>query len=76
MSIWSLTIGAAAVITTGGGQRQAGEGALENGLQRLLQDGEVEVSVPSLGYRSAFIGAVSSRCRAPCSPGQHRHVFA
>src|SRR4051812_22666749 len=31
---------------------------VQNGLQRLLEDGEVEVSVPSLGHRSAFIGAV------------------
>jgi hypothetical protein len=27
-------------------------------LQRLLDGEEVEVSVPSLGYRSAFVGAV------------------
>ena len=27
-------------------------------LDRLESDGEIEISVPSVGYRSAFIGAV------------------
>jgi hypothetical protein len=31
---------------------------VQSGLERLLATGEIEVSVPSLGYRSAFIGAV------------------
>jgi len=31
---------------------------VQSGLDRLLEDGEVEVSVPSLGHRSAFVGAV------------------
>jgi hypothetical protein len=31
---------------------------VQSGLERLLTTGEIEVSVPSLGYRSAFIGAV------------------
>jgi hypothetical protein len=31
---------------------------VQSGLERLLAAGEIEVSVPSLGYRSAFIGAV------------------
>jgi hypothetical protein len=33
-------------------------GWVQSGLERLLETGEIEVSVPSLGYRSAFIGAV------------------
>ena len=33
-------------------------GWVQSGLERLLTTGEIEVSVPSLGYRSAFIGAV------------------
>jgi hypothetical protein len=31
---------------------------VENAIQRLLGEGEVEISVPSLGHRSAFVGAV------------------
>jgi hypothetical protein len=31
---------------------------VENGIQRLLEEGEIEISVPSLGHRSAFVGAV------------------
>lgn len=31
---------------------------LENGLRRLLKEGEVEISVPSLDHRSSFVGAV------------------
>jgi hypothetical protein len=31
---------------------------IETAVQRLLAEGETEISVPSLGYRSAFIGAV------------------
>ena len=31
---------------------------IQSGLERLLAAREIEVSVPSLGYRSAFIGAV------------------
>jgi hypothetical protein len=31
---------------------------VEEALGRLLRDGQIEVSVPSLGYRSAFVGAV------------------
>jgi hypothetical protein len=30
----------------------------EDAVRRLQQEGEVEVSVDSLGYRSAFVGAV------------------
>lgn len=33
-------------------------GWVQSGLERLLETREIEVSVPSLGYRSAFIGAV------------------
>lgn len=33
-------------------------GWVQSGLERLLETGEIEVSVPSLGYRSAFVGAV------------------
>ena len=33
-------------------------GWVQSGLERLVETGEIEVSVPSLGYRSAFIGAV------------------
>jgi hypothetical protein len=33
-------------------------GWVQSGLEHLLATGEIEVSVPSLGYRSAFIGAV------------------
>jgi hypothetical protein len=33
-------------------------GWVQAALNRLLRDGEVEVSVRSVGYRSAFIGAV------------------
>ena len=33
-------------------------GWVQSSLERLLEAGEIEVSVPSLGYRSAFIGAV------------------
>ena len=35
-------------------------------VERLLSGEEVEVSVPSLGYRSAFVGAVLLQ-----SPGSH-----
>lgn len=31
---------------------------VEDALDRLERDGEIEISVPSVGYRSAFIGAV------------------
>jgi hypothetical protein len=31
---------------------------VQNGIQRLLEEGELEVSVPSLGHRSAFVGTV------------------
>jgi hypothetical protein len=31
---------------------------VQSALQRLARDGEVEISVQSVGYRSAFIGAV------------------
>lgn len=31
---------------------------VDNGIERLFDEGEVEVSVPSLGHRSSFIGAV------------------
>jgi len=31
---------------------------VQGGLDRLLETGEVEISVPSLGHRSSFIGAV------------------
>jgi hypothetical protein len=31
---------------------------VENGILRLLEEGEIEVSVPSLGHRSSFVGAV------------------
>jgi hypothetical protein len=31
---------------------------VQNGLERLLETGEIEVSVPSLGHRSSFVGAV------------------
>lgn len=31
---------------------------VQTALDRLERDGEIEVSVPSIGYRSAFIGAV------------------
>jgi hypothetical protein len=33
---------------------------VQEALDRLGPDGEVEISVESVGYRSAFIGAVSS----------------
>ena len=33
---------------------------VQSALERLIKDGEVEISVPSVGYRSAFIGAVLS----------------
>ncbi len=31
---------------------------IQSALDRLIDEGEVEISVPSLGYRSAFVGAV------------------
>jgi hypothetical protein len=31
---------------------------IQDALDRLATDGEVEISVESVGYRSAFIGAV------------------
>jgi hypothetical protein len=31
---------------------------VQDALDRLFREGEVVVSVPSVGYRSAFIGAV------------------
>jgi hypothetical protein len=31
---------------------------VQDAVNRLERDGEIEVSVPSLGYRSAFVGAV------------------
>jgi hypothetical protein len=34
---------------------------VEDAIRRLLGEGEVEVSVPSLGHRSAFVGAVLLR---------------
>jgi hypothetical protein len=33
---------------------------VQEALDRLWLDGELEISVPSVGYRSAFIGAVLS----------------
>jgi hypothetical protein len=33
---------------------------VQDALDRLATDGEVEISVESVGYRSAFIGAVLS----------------
>ena len=35
-------------------------GEVQDALDRLVRDGEIEISVPSVGYRSAFIGAVLS----------------
>jgi hypothetical protein len=44
------------------GRSPAGQGVpiewVQNGIQRLLEEGEIEVSVPSLGHRSSFVGAV------------------
>jgi hypothetical protein len=31
---------------------------VQSGLDQLLETGEIEVSVPSLGHRSSFVGAV------------------
>jgi hypothetical protein len=31
---------------------------VQSGLDQLLERGEIEVSVPSLGHRSSFVGAV------------------
>jgi len=31
---------------------------VQSGLEQLLEAGEIEVSVPSLGHRSSFVGAV------------------
>jgi hypothetical protein len=31
---------------------------IQDALDRLVRDGELEISVDSVGYRSAFIGAV------------------
>jgi hypothetical protein len=31
---------------------------IQDALDRLVEQGEIDVSVPSLGYRSAFVGAV------------------
>jgi hypothetical protein len=31
---------------------------IQDALDRLVRNGEIEISVPSVGYRSAFIGAV------------------
>lgn len=36
---------------------------VQNGIQRLLAEGEIEVSVPSLGHRSSFVGAVLLKLR-------------
>jgi hypothetical protein len=33
---------------------------VQSALERLLAEGSVEISVPSVGYRSAFVGAVLS----------------
>ena len=33
---------------------------VQEALDRLAETGEIEISVPSVGYRSAFIGAVLS----------------
>jgi hypothetical protein len=40
---------------------------VQSGLERLLAAGEIEVGVSSLGYRSAFIGAVPALATR-CSP--------
>jgi hypothetical protein len=34
---------------------------VQSALDRLMRDGEVEISVESVGYRSAFVGAVLSQ---------------
>jgi hypothetical protein len=31
---------------------------VQSGLEQLLETGEIEVSVPSLGHRGSFVGAV------------------
>ena len=31
---------------------------VQSGLEQLLETGEIEVSVPCLGHRSSFVGAV------------------
>lgn len=31
---------------------------VQDAMDRLVRDGEIEVNVPSVGYRSAFVGAV------------------
>jgi len=31
---------------------------VQSGLEQLLRTGEIEVSIPSLGHRSSFVGAV------------------
>lgn len=42
---------------------------VQDALDRLLDEGEVEISVRSLGYRSAFVGAVF-----PALPGTTKTV--
>jgi len=46
---------------------------VQDALDRLATDGEVELSVASVGYRSAFIGAVLSALdRTEASPSTMR----
>ena len=43
---------------------------VDSALRRLVEEGEVEVSVPSLGHRSAFVGAVLAQgARSGSCPG-------
>jgi hypothetical protein len=46
---------------------------IQDALDRLATDGEVEISVESVGYRSAFVGAVLCALEdTDCSPSTMR----
>lgn len=51
-------------VLVGTSKSPAGQGVpirwVQDALDRLWQDGELEISVANVGYRSAFIGAVLS----------------
>lgn len=46
---------------------------VQEALDRIERDGEVEISVQSVEYRSAFIGACCKGCQAPRLSERHPH---
>lgn len=47
---------------------------VQEALDRLWADGDLEISVPSVGYRSAFIGAVLSTVPGAIVTAAPRHI--